>query len=85
MVKYHLKCYIVQSLYNNGLVFHARQVKPAEQDLRGLSASFQLAPEVGVLLGRGQILLPALPWHTAGPCLRGLKFAARQTGLLTYW
>jgi len=44
-----------------------------------------MAPEMGILLGRGQVLLPALPGKAADPCLRGLKSAARQTGSLTSW
>ena len=85
MFKCSLGCYNVQLLYKNGFVAHARQVKSADEDLRSLSAPFQLAPEVGFLLGRGQVLLSSLPGYAAVSCLRGLKSAARLTASLRYW
>ena len=58
---------------------------PSGKDLCDLQAAFQLAQEVGVVLGRSQILFPALPGHAASQCLKDLKSAVRPTGLRTSW
>ena len=46
-----------------------QQGRPAEQALRGLRLAYELAPQLGQKLGRGQILLRGLPARQEPVCL----------------
>ena len=46
-----------------------QQGRPAEQALRGLRLAYELAPQLGQKLGRGQVLLGGLSARQEPACL----------------